>query len=136
MNNNPPESRSDLWSDWLLHTRHAGDPEQERAIRAGIPVTVFDSGVNVEDYVTFVATDNYGAGCTAARLLPRQDAPRRRAGEQPAQDAETEGSVPDEDGGSGRADTGRGFAHRSNLSRSYNLSSGPWPAGSSGPEPN
>jgi arsenite methyltransferase len=36
MNNNPPESRSDLWSDWLLHTRHAGDPEQERAIRAGI----------------------------------------------------------------------------------------------------
>ena len=36
---------------------------------AGIPVTVFDSGVNVEDYVTFVATDNYGAGCTAARLL-------------------------------------------------------------------
>src|ERR1700730_12745365 len=41
----------------------------ERAIQAGIPVTVFDSGVNVEDYVTFVATDNYGAGCTAARLL-------------------------------------------------------------------
>jgi ribose transport system substrate-binding protein len=41
----------------------------ERAIRAGIPVTVFDSGVNVEGYVTFVATDNYGAGCTAARLL-------------------------------------------------------------------
>jgi ribose transport system substrate-binding protein len=41
----------------------------ERAIRAGIPVTIFDSGVNVEDYVTFVATDNYGAGCTAARLL-------------------------------------------------------------------
>jgi ribose transport system substrate-binding protein len=41
----------------------------ERAIRAGIPVTVFDSGVNVEDYVTFVATDNYGAGRNAARLL-------------------------------------------------------------------
>jgi len=41
----------------------------ERAIRAGIPVTVFDSGVNVENYVTFVATDNYGAGCTAARTL-------------------------------------------------------------------
>ena len=41
----------------------------ERAIRAGIPVTVFDSGVNVENYVTFVATDNHGAGCTAARLL-------------------------------------------------------------------
>jgi ribose transport system substrate-binding protein len=41
----------------------------ERAIRAGIPVTVFDSGVNVEGYTTFVATDNYGAGCTAARRL-------------------------------------------------------------------
>jgi ribose transport system substrate-binding protein len=41
----------------------------ERAIRAGIPVTVFDSGVNVENYVTFVATDNHGAGCTAARKL-------------------------------------------------------------------
>jgi ribose transport system substrate-binding protein len=41
----------------------------ERAIRAGIPVTVFDSGVNIENYITFVATDNYGAGCTAARTL-------------------------------------------------------------------
>ena len=41
----------------------------ERAIRAGIPVTIFDSGVNVEDYTSFIATDNYGAGCTAARTL-------------------------------------------------------------------
>ncbi|MBK5290849.1 MAG: substrate-binding domain-containing protein [Acidobacteriia bacterium] len=41
----------------------------QRAIKAGIPVTVFDSGVNVEDYVTFVATDNYGAGVRAARKL-------------------------------------------------------------------
>lgn len=41
----------------------------ERAIRAGIPVTVFDSSVNVEGYVTFVATDNHGAGCVAARRL-------------------------------------------------------------------
>jgi ribose transport system substrate-binding protein len=41
----------------------------ERAIDAGIPVTVFDSGVNVENYVSFIATDNYGAGCTAARTL-------------------------------------------------------------------
>ena len=43
----------------------------DRAIRAGIPVSIFDSGVNVENYVTFVATDNYGAGCTAARELAR-----------------------------------------------------------------
>jgi ribose transport system substrate-binding protein len=41
----------------------------ERAMRAGIPVSIFDSGVNVDGYVTFVATDNYGAGCTAARLM-------------------------------------------------------------------
>lgn len=41
----------------------------QRAIDAGIPVAVFDSGVNVKEYVSFVATDNYGAGCTAARKL-------------------------------------------------------------------
>ena len=41
----------------------------ERAIHAGIPVTVFDSGVNLDDYISFIATDNYGAGCTAARKL-------------------------------------------------------------------
>ena len=41
----------------------------ERAIRAGIPVAVFDSGLNINDYVTFVATDNYGAGQTAARKV-------------------------------------------------------------------
>jgi ribose transport system substrate-binding protein len=41
----------------------------ERAIQAGIPVTVFDSGVNVENYTSFIATDNYGAGCKAARRL-------------------------------------------------------------------
>lgn len=41
----------------------------ERAVRAGIPVSVFDSGVNTENYVTFVATDNAGAGVTAARRL-------------------------------------------------------------------
>ena len=40
-----------------------------RAIRSGIPVAIFDSGVNVEDFVSFIATDNYGAGCTAARKL-------------------------------------------------------------------
>lgn len=41
----------------------------KRAMEAGIPVTVFDSGLSVENYVTFVATDNYGAGQTAARKL-------------------------------------------------------------------
>lgn len=41
----------------------------ERAIAAGIPVTVFDSAVNLENYVSFVATDNHNAGCAAARTL-------------------------------------------------------------------
>ncbi len=41
----------------------------ERAIRAGIPVTVFDSAVAIDNYVSFVATDNYGAGGLAARTL-------------------------------------------------------------------
>ena len=41
----------------------------ERAIKAGIPVTIFDSGVRIENYVSFIATDNYQAGATAARLL-------------------------------------------------------------------
>jgi ribose transport system substrate-binding protein len=52
----------------------------ERAIRAGIPVTVFDSGVNVEGYTTFVATDNYGAGCTAARRLAQMIGGRGNVG--------------------------------------------------------
>jgi ribose transport system substrate-binding protein len=43
----------------------------QRAIDAGIPVTIFDSGVNVDGYVSFIATDNFGAGCTAARELAK-----------------------------------------------------------------
>lgn len=49
----------------------------ERAIAAGIPVTVFDSGVNTDKYVTFVATDNGGAGVTAARRLAALIPPQR-----------------------------------------------------------
>lgn len=41
----------------------------ERAVRAGIPVSIFDSAVAMEDYVSFVATDNLGAGATAAREM-------------------------------------------------------------------
>lgn len=41
----------------------------KRAMDAGIPVTVFDSGLDLTGYVTFVATDNYGAGVIAARQL-------------------------------------------------------------------
>jgi ribose transport system substrate-binding protein len=41
----------------------------QRVRQAGIPVTIFDSALGIENYVSLVATDNYGAGCTAARLL-------------------------------------------------------------------
>ncbi len=41
----------------------------KRAMDAGIPVTVFDSGLDVTGFVTFVATDNFGAGVTGARKL-------------------------------------------------------------------
>lgn len=41
----------------------------ERAAKAGIPVTVFDSGVDSQQYMTFVATDNLAAGGLAARKL-------------------------------------------------------------------
>jgi ribose transport system substrate-binding protein len=41
----------------------------QRVSQAGIPITIFDSAVNIENYVSLVATDNFGAGCTAARSL-------------------------------------------------------------------
>lgn len=41
----------------------------ERAAREKIPVTIFDSAIDTEDYVSFVATNNYAAGQTAARRL-------------------------------------------------------------------
>lgn len=41
----------------------------ERAAKAGIPVTVFDSGIESTNYLTFVATNNFEAGQMAARRL-------------------------------------------------------------------
>jgi ribose transport system substrate-binding protein len=41
----------------------------ERAAKAGIPVTVFDSGVDTENILTFVATNNYEGGQMGARKL-------------------------------------------------------------------
>ncbi len=43
----------------------------DRAIAQGIPVTVFDSGVDSDKYLTFLATDNYEAGQMGARELAR-----------------------------------------------------------------
>jgi ribose transport system substrate-binding protein len=40
-----------------------------RARAAKIPVVIFDSAVAMEDYVSFISTDNYGAGCLAAQRL-------------------------------------------------------------------
>ena len=43
----------------------------DRAVAAGIPVTVFDSGLASENYMTFLATNNYEGGELAARELAR-----------------------------------------------------------------
>ncbi len=39
------------------------------AVEAGIPVVVIDSGLQGEDYISFVATDNHRGGVLAARRL-------------------------------------------------------------------
>lgn len=41
----------------------------DRAVAAGLPVTVFDSGLDSTNFMTFVATDNYAAGQMGARKL-------------------------------------------------------------------
>ncbi len=41
----------------------------ERAAREGVPVTIFDTDLNSDEYVSFVATDNHAAGAMAARKL-------------------------------------------------------------------
>jgi ribose transport system substrate-binding protein len=44
-------------------------PAIERAKQQGIPLSIFDSGADTEDYVSFVATDNYEGGAMGARRL-------------------------------------------------------------------
>jgi ribose transport system substrate-binding protein len=43
----------------------------DRAAAQGIPVTIFDSGLDSTNYLSYVATDNYEAGRTGARELGR-----------------------------------------------------------------
>ncbi len=43
----------------------------DRAMALGIPVVVFDSGVDSTNYTSFVATNNYEAGRMGARTLAR-----------------------------------------------------------------
>lgn len=43
----------------------------DRAAAAGIPLTVFDSGLDSENYMSFLATNNYEGGQMAGRTLAR-----------------------------------------------------------------
>jgi ribose transport system substrate-binding protein len=49
--------------------RNALNHSLERAAAANIPVTIFDSGVDSKDYMTFVATDNVEAGRMAGSKM-------------------------------------------------------------------
>jgi ribose transport system substrate-binding protein len=49
--------------------RTALNASLDRAAQARIPVTIFDSGVDSTNYMTFVATNNYEAGKMAARKM-------------------------------------------------------------------
>ena len=47
-------------------------PIVERAMKAGIPVTIFDSGINSQNYVSYVATDNFQGGVVAAERMAKR----------------------------------------------------------------
>lgn len=44
-------------------------PSVQKVAAAGIPCVIFDSGINTDKYVSFVATDNYRGGALAARRM-------------------------------------------------------------------
>ncbi len=44
-------------------------PIVERAAQENIPVTIFDSGINTDKYLSYVSTDNYKGGALAADRL-------------------------------------------------------------------
>jgi ribose transport system substrate-binding protein len=44
-------------------------PMVERAQREGIPVTIFDSGISTQNYLSYVSTDNRQGGVVAARRM-------------------------------------------------------------------
>ena len=43
----------------------------DRAMKQGIPVTIFDSGIEGENYTSYVATNNYEGGQLGARALAK-----------------------------------------------------------------
>ena len=49
--------------------RKALVPAVRRAADAGIPVSVFDSAIDIDSYISFVATDNAAGGRLAARRM-------------------------------------------------------------------
>lgn len=82
--NGPPDeteyARQIQIVETMLNRRVAGlvlSPTDENALvgvvkkarAAGVPVTVFDSGIATDDYVSFVATDNRKAGAMAAETI-------------------------------------------------------------------
>lgn len=46
-------------------------PPVEMAMKSGIPVVIIDSGINTENYVSFVATDNYKGGTMAGEHMAK-----------------------------------------------------------------
>ncbi len=44
-------------------------PKVEAAQKAGIPVTIFDSGIATQNYLSYVSTDNRAGGALAAKRL-------------------------------------------------------------------
>lgn len=44
----------------------------ENAMKAGVPVVIMDSGLKTQNYVSFVATDNYKGGQLAGEEMARQ----------------------------------------------------------------
>ena len=52
----------------------------DRAVASGIPVTVFDSGLDSENYLSYVATDNVEGGRLAARAMAEFIGPKGKVG--------------------------------------------------------
>jgi len=46
-------------------------PVVEKAVKAGIPVVIIDSGINTDKIVSFIATDNYQGGVMGAERLAK-----------------------------------------------------------------
>lgn len=47
-------------------------PIVQRAQREGIPVTIFDSGISTDNYLSYVSTDNRAGGALAAQRMGEQ----------------------------------------------------------------